>query len=293
MELHPTTAVDGSERIRRAIVVFTRAPEDEQNAKPLLPAPRLPTRGTRTRTAALYRQLIERALSAAARVADADVLLVTTGDLGRASEAALHQVPADRLHVFAQSGSTFAERFETAVHQAFTAGYGQVVVIGSDTPELGAVELQEAFARLVIGAPGDAAAVIGPSHDGGYYLLGLSAFSRAAFADITFGGPHVAAETAIQLGRAGYAVSLLEPLIDIDRAADLGVVATRLCTRHRPGDALLCVALLLVLSIQTASALPEPPRPRSIGEFLPRDTRGPPLTWSGPRSLQVTGLVLA
>jgi rSAM/selenodomain-associated transferase 1 len=279
LELHPTTAVDGGERVRRAVVVFTRAPEDEQNAKPLLPTPRLPTRGTRdtrAHTAALHRQLIDHALSAAAAVTDADVLLVTTSDLGRASEAALHQVPADRLHVFAQSGSTFAERFETAVHQAFTAGYGQVVVIGSDTPELGAVELQEAFARLTAGAPHGA--VLGPSHDGGYYLLGLSAFSRAAFAGIAFGGPHVAAETAVQLERAGYAVSLLAPLTDIDRAADLGAVATRLCTRQRPGDALLCVALLLVLSIQTASAPHEPPRPRSLGEFLPRDTRGPPLT---------------
>lgn len=259
------------------MVVFTRAPEDEERAKLLMPARGRLAPGQRAHTASLHRRLIEHTLSAAAAVTDADVLLVTTGDLGRSCEVALRQVPATRLRVLRQNGHTFVERFETAIHHAFMAGYDQVVAIGSDTPELGVAELEETFARLAAGAPRQTTAVIGPSRDGGYYLLGLSQFSPAAFAGITFGGPRVAANTAAQLERAGCAVSLLAPLIDIDQVTDLGAVATRLRARRRPGDALLHAALLLVLSAQPAPILPAAPHPHSLTEFLPRDTRGPPL----------------
>jgi rSAM/selenodomain-associated transferase 1 len=266
-------ASPGAERARRATVIFARAPEDEQRAKPLGPSPMA---GAHVHAAGLHRKLLERTLAAAAGVADTDVYLVTTGDLECAREAALHEVPASRLVVLPQTGDTFRERFEAAVAQAFEQGHDHVVVLGSDTPELGTAELEQAFLRLEQGARTGAHAVLGPATDGGYYLLGLSAFSRAPFVDIAFGGPRVAADTVTALEQAGFTVSLLSPLRDIDDLVDVGAAAQRFKARGRPEDASLLALLLSVLATRTVLPSWHLPRTRSLVEFLPRDCRGPP-----------------
>ena len=238
--------------------------------------------GAGAQTETLHRALIERTLEAAGTLESADVLLITTGDLERARDLALRHVPPARLQVLPQAGQSFGERFERAVALAFAAGYQQVVTVGSDTPELDAAALERAFDGLGT-APGAArSAVIGPSLDGGYYLLGLSSFSQAPFADIAFGSAQVAADTVAALEQAGYAVDLLAPLPDIDDLQDVGRVATRLSVRRhmRPGagsgDVRLLAALLAVLyavlsfpSIETDLAL-------SRDELRPLGPRGPP-----------------
>ncbi|HEX2570648.1 MAG TPA: TIGR04282 family arsenosugar biosynthesis glycosyltransferase [Polyangia bacterium] len=276
----PTIPVDrsGEQTPRRAVVVFARSPEDERRAKPL--AGRVPGIGG-ARTETLHRVLIERTLEAAGTLEDADVLLVTTGDLGRARELALRHVAQARLQVLPQAGRSFGERFESAVALAFAAGYHRVVTVGSDTPELDAAALERAFAGLE--APGAARpAVLGPSLDGGYYLLGLSSFSRAPFADIAFGSAEVAADTVAALEQAGYAVDLLAPLPDIDDLQDVGRVATRLSVRRHvgsdtgPGDARLLAALRAVLAAALAFPPIETHRVLSRGELRSLGPRGPP-----------------
>lgn len=269
--------------LRCATVIFARAPEDEQRAKPLTPSS---AAGTQVHATELHRKLIERALAVAADVLDADVRLVTTGDLEYARDAALRQVPAARLAVLPQTGSTFRERFETAVRQAFDDGYEHVVIVGSDTPELNTGILQQAYvqldARFRMAARAGVAprprAVLGPALDGGYYLLGLSSFSRAPFVDIGFGGPDVTVDTVTALERAGFSVSTLAALPDIDDVADAGIVVRRLQARGRARDASLVVLLLSILATAT-SVLPwlAPPRICSLLELLPHDCRGPPL----------------
>lgn len=237
-----------------------------------------PAAGPHTHAAELHRKLLERTLTAAAGVANTDVRLVTTGDLQCARRAALHQVPASRLIVLPQVGSSFRERFEAAVRQAFDEDYDHVVVLGSDTPDLDAAQLTQAFARLEPAPGGEprACAVLGPATDGGYYLLGLSSFSRAPFVDIAFGGPEVAVDTITALERAGFAVSLLAPLPDIDDLADVESAAQRLQARGRPEDALLLILLLSVLSATRVLPWCHAPHTRSLIELLPRDCRGPP-----------------
>lgn len=271
-----TAASEASTRTahaRRATIIFARAPEDEQRAKPLLPSP---AAGPPLHAAKLHRKLLECTLVAAASVVDTDVRLVTTGDLKDAREAALRRVPASRLVVLRQTGGSFNERFEAAVRQTFDEGYDHIVILGSDTPELGAAHIEQAFAQLARGAHPRAQAVLGPATDGGYYILGLSSFSRAPFVDISLGGPHVAIDTVTALEQAGFAVSLLVPLPDIDDLTDVGTAALRLQARHRPEDAALLALLLLVL----APAMGLPPcsgaRAHALTEFLPRDCRGPP-----------------
>lgn len=203
---------------RRAVVVFARAPSEERRVKPV---------GAAARVEDVHRALLEHTLRAAASVEGSDVLLVTTGDLSE-TRAMVRSVGGAPLKILPQRGDTFEERLEHAVGDSFARGYGQVLVIGSDTPELDGASLEKAFARLDGGDESRLRAVIGRSTDGGYYLLGLSRFCREAFRGIEFHGLHVATQTLEALGRVGFSVAHLGALADIDDVEGLAAAIARL-----------------------------------------------------------------
>jgi rSAM/selenodomain-associated transferase 1 len=252
---------------RRAIVVFALAPEEEARRKPLVEA------GSRRSSEAVYRHLLDRALTTAAAVPEARISLVTTGDLLLARRAANAYVSGDRLAVRSQDGATFAERLRHAVEAEFAAGFAQVLVVGTDTPELTSAHLVDAFAAL---DGGDTSAVLGPSVDGGYYLLGLSSFSAAAFERIVFGGSTVAVATAHALSRAGFRVQALEPLGDLDRLADVIALLRRLAIDPAQQDSLRRVLRDLLASAGPSPA-PESTSPHLSSQRSQANARGPPL----------------
>lgn len=67
-----------------------------------------------------------------------------------------------------QVGSNFGERFTNAVSSVFEQGFENIITIGNDTPHLKTEHLKKAAHQLELGKT-----VIGPSVDGGFYLLGL------------------------------------------------------------------------------------------------------------------------
>ncbi|MGX1928097.1 TIGR04282 family arsenosugar biosynthesis glycosyltransferase [Flagellimonas sp. 2504JD4-2] len=67
-----------------------------------------------------------------------------------------------------QHGSTFGERFAHAIQSIYDRGYENVITIGNDSPELRAHHLTEASKQLKQGKT-----VLGPTLDGGFYLMGL------------------------------------------------------------------------------------------------------------------------
>ena len=264
------------------VVVFAHTPAEEARAKPLRggqPA----SRGHKAAVPAvpavrhLHEALLRSTLRTAAGLAKADILLVTTGDVEQGRSLAEAIVPRSRLQVCRQDGASFATRLAGAVEQAF-ASYDRVVVVGSDTPELDTRLLREAFSSL--DAEGSAGArrraVLGPATDGGYYLLGLSRFTPAAFQDIPFGQAQVASATLAALAHAGYAVRLLPPLADVDSAADLAALTVRLKRSGRPG---VRVLLDIALRILAGGPLLFPTRLPALLAW-PRlgdvDSRGPP-----------------
>lgn len=124
--------------------------------------------------------------------------------------------PGDLFQKYPQAAGALGERLEAAFHQAFEAGAGKVLVIGSDCPALDAALLEQAEQAL------DAAdVVIGPTFDGGYYLLGLRQPSYALFQDIAWSTELVRAQTEAKAQAAGLRVALLPTLADIDTEADL------------------------------------------------------------------------
>ncbi len=92
----------------------------------------------------------------------------------------------------------------------------RVVVIGTDTPAVGADTVTRAIAAL-----DTADVVIGPARDGGYYLLGLQEPHPDLFAGIRWSTGSVLAETTKRTERLGLSVTWLEMEGDIDTADDL------------------------------------------------------------------------
>lgn len=158
-----------------------------------------------------------------------------------------------------QRGDTFGERLANALEDVFTNGYENVLVIGNDSPGLSAGLLQKANQALLAGQ-----LVLGPSLDGGVYLIGINraAYDRHQFLDLPW-------ETAaLQTSWGKYAsdkdltVTRLHGLTDIDTVADFwqffrhyqtGLVARRLsaCLHSRAAFKLIIKSttrrLLLIL----------------------------------------------
>lgn len=114
-----------------------------------------------------------------------------------------------------QAGNDLGERMENAFRTAFDAGAGKVVIIGSDCPGLHGALLQEAFDRL-----DDADFVLGPTPDGGYYLLGMKQMEASVFRGIVWSTDSVHTDTLKKIQAAGKTCFLLPELSDVDTEED-------------------------------------------------------------------------
>lgn len=114
-----------------------------------------------------------------------------------------------------QVGETLGDRMRRAFEDLFAAGCARAVIIGTDVPELEPADVRSAFDRLE-----DADLVVGPSTDGGYYLLGMRRLHTELFEGIAWSSDSVCAETLRRAEAAGLRCALLDPLSDIDSMED-------------------------------------------------------------------------
>jgi rSAM/selenodomain-associated transferase 1 len=124
-------------------------------------------------------------------------------------------------HWMPQGGGGLGCRLQRQLQRAFTAGAEQVVLIGSDLPQLEAQDLERAFQSLQ-----QWPLVLGPASDGGYWLIGLqrSAFQQAGArltAGMPWGGPAVLECTLRQAAALGLEPLLLRQQSDLDQRVDL------------------------------------------------------------------------
>lgn len=92
----------------------------------------------------------------------------------------------------AQRGSDLGERLESAIADADADGFGPVVVIGTDSPTLPASIIGSAFEHLRDNAN---SVVVGPTDDGGYYLIGMSRPETRLFRKISWSTGRVFEQT--------------------------------------------------------------------------------------------------
>jgi hypothetical protein len=119
----------------------------------------------------------------------------------------------------------FGDCLFTAIEAMFGRGHNAAVVLNSDSPTLPTSLLAET-ARL-LARPGDRA-VLGPSRDGGYYLLGLKAPHRRMFDDVAWSTEHVATQTRARAAEIGLPVHILPEWYDIDDAQSLQLLRSEL-----------------------------------------------------------------
>lgn len=113
-----------------------------------------------------------------------------------------------------QQGNDLGDRMHDAFRSGFEEGFENIIVIGSDLFDISSDIINTAFKELQ-----QHDVVLGPAHDGGYYLLGMKALDSSVFRDKKWGTSSVFKETMKNLGTKK--VFLTKQLNDIDVIEDL------------------------------------------------------------------------
>jgi rSAM/selenodomain-associated transferase 1 len=123
-------------------------------------------------------------------------------------------LPGETLR--SQEGADLGARMASAFADAFAAGARRAAIVGTDVPACGREHVTEAFRAL-----DDHDLVLGPTHDGGYYLIALDRPRPPLFRSIPWSTASVLPATAERAGVLGLSVRMLEPLRDVDTLADV------------------------------------------------------------------------
>ncbi|WP_394747978.1 TIGR04282 family arsenosugar biosynthesis glycosyltransferase [Spongiimicrobium salis] len=117
-----------------------------------------------------------------------------------------------------QKGDTFGERFVSAIKTVFDQGYEHIITLGNDTPQLELSHILEAHSKLQYQK-----FVLGPSQDGGFYLMGLhkSQFDADQFQRFSWQTSHLIEEVSSFAGSKGAEVIWLSSLFDVDSLIDI------------------------------------------------------------------------
>lgn len=116
-----------------------------------------------------------------------------------------------------QKGKDLGERMKNAFCETFSEGFTKVLLIGSDVPDLTDSLISDAYQL------NDCDAVLGPSFDGGYYLIGFKhdTFVPQIFEGMQWSTDRVFKDTWEVLAKKKYKVRVLPLKRDIDRLEDL------------------------------------------------------------------------
>jgi uncharacterized protein len=208
-----------------ALAVMTKAPQAGRVKTRLVP-PLTPEEAAelnkcflRDTAAAILRACSHRPVADGGRTARAVGVAVYT-PVG-AESVYTDILPAD-FSLLPQRGDKFGERLYFAVEDLFKCGFASVCLIDSDSPTVPAENFAEAVEMLSIGQD---RVVLGPSDDGGYYLIGVKKLDRHLFEQIDWSTERVFNQTIQRATEIGLETKLLPRGYDVDDAASL----RRLC----------------------------------------------------------------
>ncbi|MEE9913147.1 MAG: TIGR04282 family arsenosugar biosynthesis glycosyltransferase [Deltaproteobacteria bacterium] len=164
-------------------------------------------------------------LAAVVREVKAEPMIVYSGPAG----AVFSDFPG--VACIRQRGSDIGERMYFAFQDVFARGFERCVLMGSDIPDLPSAFVNDALAKL-----DSADVVLGPSTDGGYYLVGCNRDSlrRTFFSHIPWSTAGVFSETRRRIMEAGLISAELPEWSDIDDPDDLQQYLMRNENQTRP-----------------------------------------------------------
>ena len=115
-----------------------------------------------------------------------------------------------------QKGADLGEKMYRAIRKVLSLGYSSVLLTGADLPRMTAAHIASGFAAL----EGNDIA-IGPTSDGGYYLIGMKAPRKEVFRVEGYGGASVFENTVAAAQNAGLTVGFAAGCNDVDTPEDL------------------------------------------------------------------------
>lgn len=120
------------------------------------------------------------------------------------------------IQLLQQPEGSLGHKMASAFRDGFHGGFKKIVIIGSDCYQLRARHILQAFEQLK-----EFEVILGPSMDGGYYLIGMSRWLQPLFTNKSWGTDKLYTETVATLRQHKLRYSELEPLNDIDTLDDL------------------------------------------------------------------------
>lgn len=199
---------------RRALILFTRVPEPGK-AKTRLEPELSPEQCAQAQRAFL------RDIFAACLVPDEWDTLVFYGGEGPLED--LKRLLPGQCEFYPQRGADLGAKMDSAIRSALAMGYAECVLTGTDVPELSRDIIAEAFTKLA-----DNDLVLGPTLDGGYYLIGSRIECTAVFTGQTYGSGSVLANTLAAARGAGLSCAVTHLMQDVDEPEDLRALSLRL-----------------------------------------------------------------
>ncbi|MDE2830451.1 MAG: TIGR04282 family arsenosugar biosynthesis glycosyltransferase [Gemmatimonadota bacterium] len=194
-----------------ALIVFVK------NPIPGAVKTRLQTRYTPDQVAALYTAFVRDVLERAESIdVDRRVIAFDPPDAKSEVSALFGGGMKTPWQYVPQVQEGLGARMREALVQQLDAGASAAVLIGTDIPSLPAYHITQAFDLLHTKD-----VVLGPSTDGGYYLVGVSKPIPEIFEDVAWSTPSVLTQTIDRVQRAGHTLGLVPPWFDVDAPDEL------------------------------------------------------------------------
>jgi rSAM/selenodomain-associated transferase 1 len=204
----------------RLLVIMAKAPRPGSVKTRLAQSLSLPS------VTELYRCLLSDTIALAQSLDQVEVVIMCpVPDVEELSRAVGSTVP-----IVAQTGQGLAAGLTSVFAHFTTRGHQRVIAFNSDSPHLPASVLVAAFDSLESDD-----LVVGPTYDGGYYLVGARASYPGLFTSDGMGTGSALETLLRRAGALGLSVHLTDPFYDIDVAADLSQLADDL--KRIPGKA--------------------------------------------------------
>ena len=192
--------------MKNAIICFTRVPKAGQTKT------RLMALLSGEQCAQLHWAFL-RDLSNIYKNLDADLFVFHTPD---PEWEALKAVFPMARNFYPQLGDGLGEKMNNALNTVLALGYDAAVLTGADLPAMTASHIKSGFHGLL-----HADVTLGPTSDGGYYLVGVKAPAPYLFRNQTYGGGSVFDNTRSAATAAGKSFCPALPCDDVDTPEDL------------------------------------------------------------------------
>lgn len=192
-----------------ALVIMAKAPLAGEVKTRLLPAL------TPEQAARLAKALLVDQLNHVQQIEGVDLYLAFAPERER---LLMERLAPTRFRLFSQQGADLGARMQAIFEKLFRAHYRNVVLIGSDLAAVPLHFFDQAYRFL---ESRQRRVALGPSRDGGYYLIGCNQRTPELFRDMNWSDASLLAQTLATLDRLKIAHDLLPDWFDVDTPDDV------------------------------------------------------------------------